>query len=161
MIIFNEIKTRNFRNIKYVTLENLRDLNILIGPNNCGKTNMLELINYFSKLNYGRAYGYLCPQCNHFAKINKLEGVSIYLNNSDFYLKKDPRKSKIEIRISLNKTSIEKLIPRVLAKQENAIKGASCTSVRDEIILESDYTSLHAKHLSPFIHSDILDEIKK
>jgi len=38
MIIFETIEIWNFRNIKHVKLEGLKDLNIFIGPNNCGKT---------------------------------------------------------------------------------------------------------------------------
>ena len=160
MIIFDEIEVKNFRNIKHTLLKNLKDLNIFIGPNNSGKTNILQLINSFSKLDCSQVYKYLCSTCNQFANARGLERVCIHLGERDFYLKGNPRELKLDVKILLNKNSIEKLIPGVLTKQENTIEEVGCAE-RDKIVLENDGASLFAKHLSPFIHGDILNEIKR
>jgi len=159
MIIFEEIKVENFRNIKRIRLQNLMDLNILLGPNNCGKTNLLQLIEHFSDLQCGSAYGYLCHKCNVFMKNKSLEGVTINLSENDFYLKNTSERLKISL--SLNKNSVEKFIPRVISIQENVLREASCCEIKDEIILKNEGMYLHSEHFSPFVHRDILQEIKK
>ncbi|MEM2146253.1 MAG: AAA family ATPase [Candidatus Jordarchaeaceae archaeon] len=88
-------------------------LNILIGPNNCGKTNLLKLLNLLSSLYTGRAYGYLCPHCNYSIKNKGIDGIGILLAKDDFYLKSDPNRLKIRVRILLNENSIEKFIPNI------------------------------------------------
>ncbi len=43
-IYINELKVNNFRGIKKLDLKNLRDVNIIVGDNNVGKTSLLESI---------------------------------------------------------------------------------------------------------------------
>ena len=163
MIIFNEIKIENFRNIKHTILRDLKDFNILIGPNNCGKTNILELINSFSNIKSEQYYKIYCSSCNKFKEKKKLEGLCITLKNEDFYLKKYSKGRKIKISILLNDETIKKLIPRVIEKRRDILKEAPCQEIKNEILLENEdeYPHLYSKHLSPFIHSDVLNEIKK
>ena len=40
--MFKEINIKNFRAFKSFKLEDLKKLNLIIGENNCGKTNLLE-----------------------------------------------------------------------------------------------------------------------
>ena len=47
-ITLKELKLRNFRNYKYQKLENLGQLNIILGPNAVGKTNIIEAISLLS-----------------------------------------------------------------------------------------------------------------
>lgn len=49
MIFLSKISLYNFRNIKKVTLDRLSDINIFIGPNNIGKTNILKSISVLSQ----------------------------------------------------------------------------------------------------------------
>ncbi len=157
MILIEEIKMDSFRNLKHVKIKNIRDLNILIGPNNCGKTNVLELINHFSMLNCRDGYKYHCEKC-HSAKA---EGVYLSIpNEDDIFLK---REKEVKISLSLNREAIEKLVPGVLNKQEKNSEQICCSDIKAEIALENeegDIFSLYAKHFSVFIHRDILEEIK-
>jgi len=50
MILLNNLYIQNYRNIKKSTITNFKDFNILIGPNNCGKTNTLKSIDYLNKI---------------------------------------------------------------------------------------------------------------
>lgn len=50
MIIVEKLKITNYRNLRNVNLDGLKDLNIFIGPSNCGKSNILSAINLLSKL---------------------------------------------------------------------------------------------------------------
>lgn len=44
MVILESLKIENYRNIRNAKLDGLKDLNIFIGPNNCGKSNILKTI---------------------------------------------------------------------------------------------------------------------
>ena len=163
MILIKEIEIKGFRNLKHVTLRDLKDLNILIGPNNCGKTNVLELIAYFSKLDWKSVYEYpFCQQCDKFRDNMKIVGVFLSIPRKDFYLRKNPREQKVRINILLNKEQIEDLVPKVLDKQEIILSQINCPKARNGIVLESDEScSLYAEHFSIFIHGDILEELTK
>jgi len=51
MIILEKMELKNFRNLKGInSFEGLKELNIFIGPNNCGKSNILRAINIISKV---------------------------------------------------------------------------------------------------------------
>lgn len=161
MKIIKDFKVENYRNVEHAKLENLKDLNIFIGPNNCGKTNFLEFISSFSNLRFGGAYGYSCPDCNKFGgEIS----ICLPLRDEDFYLRKSPREIRVNLKISLYSDTINELVPRVLKKQKEKLEKATCPNIGEEIEMENlgDHTShLYVKHLSPFIHEDIIDEIKK
>lgn len=165
MIIFKNIEVENFRNIKHIKLEDLKDLNILIGPNNCGKTNLLESISLISKLNYSGFYDYLCPLCQKFKEETKSIGISLSPNTSDFYLNDIKREMKISFL--LNEKEIDELLPTTLEKQRNKLKliqnnEAYCNSIKDEIIMKNreGSSTLYGEHFSPFIEEGIIEEIK-
>ena len=58
MIILESLKIENYRNIKNASLKGLKDLNIFIGPNNCGKTNILKTIELITRMDVSPNYGY-------------------------------------------------------------------------------------------------------
>lgn len=167
MIIFKDIEIKNYRNVK-AELTNLKDLNILIGPNNCGKTNILEFIFSLSKLGRGGGYDYLCTDCNRIVKEvresgGEIPGISISLSLDDFYLKKDYKKEKITLAILFDEGQIDKLVPGVLKKQKEMLNKTTtaCQHIKNDIIMESSNSGLYGKHLSPLIHEDIIDDIRK
>ena len=47
--MIQELRIQNFRSLRDVTL-NLQPVNLLIGPNNCGKTNVLKALKFFSEI---------------------------------------------------------------------------------------------------------------
>jgi len=160
MIIFREIDIKNYRNIKHAELKDLRDLNIIIGPNNCGKTNLLEFIWSFRNMASGRAYSYLCQECKKFEESNNdIECLYLPLVSDDFYLK-EPNRTKIIVSISLDEQQIDQLIPRVLKKQKEKLNNAPCRKISNNIVMESESQGLLAKHFSIFIHDDIIGELK-
>lgn len=152
---------KNYRNIKHAKLKDLKDLNILIGPNNCGKTNILNLIDSLRKLGTGN-YPYLCDNCNILIANVSFRGISLNLNDNDFYLK-DSNKFNIILKILLNREVIEKLVPRVLNEQENLLEKVNikCHDIEDTIFMENKGNTLFGKHFSPFIHDHIIEELKR
>ncbi|MCK4734195.1 MAG: AAA family ATPase, partial [Methanophagales archaeon] len=161
MMIFRDIEIKNYRNIKHAELKDLKDLNIVIGPNNCGKTNLLEFIQSLGKLELGGCE-YLCPECEDFRKSDSdVMCLSLTLGYNDFYLK--DRGTQMMVELSLDEEQINQLVPRVLKKQKEKLKNASCGQSSNHIIMEKphDAYGLNAEHFSIFIHRDIIDEIKR
>jgi len=139
----------------------MRDLNILIGPNNCGKTNILELLSLFSKIHCGEVYPYLCEECNKFRE--KISGITLSLQPEDFRLRRDPTKTKVSVKFSLNHDAINKLFPGILRKQKEKLKEVSCKNVKAQIemeTMETDY-NLYGKHISPFIDKNIIEKLNR
>lgn len=165
MILIKQLGLKRFRNLKNAELNGLRDLNILIGPNNCGKTNTLEALQLISQLAHGPGYNYLCQDCLRSGTESQrtheggVEGVYVTLATRDYYLKKLPRNEEVELSLLLDRQSVEKLVPRVLDKQESF--KIACSKAEDKITLRNRDTGLFAVHFSPFLHRDILDEIKR
>lgn len=169
MIIFETIELKWFRNIKHIKLTGLRDLNILIGPNNCGKTNFLEFISHcFNRLELTKHHRYLCDKCENLKANTDIEVCRLYLTTEDFYLNDLNR--GMEVALLLNEESVNRLVPGVLEKQREKLKSrlplpnTSCESIKDEIIIKQLGTGsyeLLAVHCSPFIHRDIIEEIKR
>jgi len=91
-----------------------------------------------------------------------VQGITIVLNPEDFYLK-NPKKNKIDFSILFSKEEIEKLAPNLLAKQEKFLRESSLDQsfVKQEITMINIDTLLRGKYFSPFIHSDIIEEIKR
>ena len=160
MKIFREIEIRNYRNIKHAELKHLRDLNIIIGPNNCGKTNIFELIRSLEGLICGSGIHYFCQECKNFEENDTdIESLYLPLRDDNFYLK--DIENKISLSILFDEGGINQIVPRVLKKQKEKLKNTLCRQISDNIIMESSYTDLHVKHFSIFIHKDIIDEIKR
>ncbi len=51
--LIDDLKIEAFRGIKNLHLEKCGRINILVGPNNCGKTSVLEAINLYTHCNKG------------------------------------------------------------------------------------------------------------
>ncbi|MEM3786941.1 MAG: AAA family ATPase [Nitrososphaeria archaeon] len=117
-------------------------------------------------MNCGRAYGYLCKECQKFKEsVPDIQGISLSFNTEDFYLK-GPEKG-MRVSFLLNEEEINRLVPGVLHKQREKLKlkqnsEAFCSSVKDELVMENEKTgtTLFGKHLSPFVHQDIIEKVK-
>jgi hypothetical protein len=161
VILIEEIELNKFRNLGRIILSNLKDLNILIGPNNCGKTNILRFVDRLASIYEGGIYDYLCPDCNKHKSGIGGTGIRLELNPDDYYLKAYPKDDEIEVRLVLNKDSVERLVPKILAKQRKLLPEDGCKDIKDDIVLKNRGNALYALHWSPLIHPDILEEIKR
>jgi len=160
MIIFDRIDVKKFRNVKKATLDNLKDLNILIGPNNCGKTSILEFLDFLSGVTCTIGYAYNCPKCERLRSQSRSHGIQRSLDPKDSYMKATPRNGDVEVRFLLNREVVDRLVPRMYDKQAAYVKTADCPETRDEIVLTNTDHTLSGMHFSPFIHPDILNEVK-
>jgi len=85
MIILSNIQIFNFKNIKNTSLNDLKDINIIIGPNNCGKTNVLEAIKRlktFKSIPYSHS---TCKYCDLIRGQNLLPQYICIKNDRDAF----------------------------------------------------------------------------
>ncbi|EIA21765.1 DNA replication and repair protein recF [Candidatus Arthromitus sp. SFB-3] len=100
---FNDIRLKNFRNYKNISINLHKDLNILIGNNGEGKTNILESIYFLSLLkshrtiklndliNFKEEYTEIFTNITNdndkkivtYLKFDKLKGKNVSINNLD------------------------------------------------------------------------------
>ena len=161
MIILENIEIKNFRNIKHSSLRGLKDLNIIVGPNNSGKTNVLVLIDLLRGLTVGSAYKFLCDTCNKFKEAKGEFGSLFFpVKSTDFYRKQ--QQNEIVVKLTFSEEGIEELIPGILDKMRALLRENPCNSAEDAITLRSvgPEGRLIAEHASPFIHEDIINEFR-
>jgi len=84
MIVLKELEIENYRNIRYARLEKLNDLNIFIGPNNCGKTNILNSINILGNLERGN-FSYIDRESDEISRIFHIPGIRYLHSKKDIY----------------------------------------------------------------------------
>lgn len=63
MIVLSDFEVNHFKNIRHAHLRNLNHINILIGSNNCGKTNMLAAIGKLTSIDPNSQSKPTCPTC--------------------------------------------------------------------------------------------------
>lgn len=159
------MEVRNYKVIRKAALKELADLNIVIGPNNCGKTSLLEVISKLSEMTYGGAYNYLCSDCNKVATNHEeFVGFSIPLGDRErFAGKREPR-----IAFELNKQEIDRLIPTIIPKLERILTNPSasfspCKTARlnlEKLVFAVSGIRFVGEHVSLFAHVDILEWLK-
>ena len=102
MKIIENLYIQNYRNIKEISLTSFKDLNIVIGPNNCGKTSILECINCLKKIEGSSASvdceDNLCSKIqycynhSHYSDYDELgfdiNNISCTMQENDQYLRK-------------------------------------------------------------------------
>jgi AAA15 family ATPase/GTPase len=91
MIIIEKLEINNFKNIEKFEGE-IGDLNILIGPNNTGKSNVLNVINRLSNMECEQSRGFSCDYCNKIkGNIPKdiFGGINFKITESDRHRKID------------------------------------------------------------------------
>lgn len=156
--IITGIRVENYRQLRSAKLEGLADLNIFIGPNNCGKTSVLLAIEILSRIDVG-AYPFSCKTCAQLPA-EKLELTNAFapVPREDHYLREAP----VTLSYSLNETIIDELVPGIPKRLRESLRSAvpghdfSTITFRGPIGLGTVM-----EHASIFSHRYILDEIKR
>jgi len=177
MIIIKSLALKNYKNIKEENLDNFKDLNILIGPNNCGKSNLLKAIDLLKSLVIDKS-NYTCEHCRKESgfireRLNDYVNVKIPLHIKDSYLEK----GRTELYLTFDNDGIEKIVPDVLNKYVNFFKNRYTKPIRvDGIDLSShicenvEKLSLKARfseeglfgnHISMYSNKNIINRLKK
>lgn len=113
-----KIEIRNFKSIKYCAI-NLSEINLLIGENGCGKTNVLNAIKFFmqnldsdDEINEcGQIFDINNPYCNCFK-------ITIFFNLKKFKKIASDRLIKISLGLDYNFKSYYKQIFKLASKGE-------------------------------------------
>ena len=100
MKIIENLYIQNYKNIKEISLTSFKDLNIIIGPNNCGKTSILESINCLKKIEGSSGTSIDCEKnlCSkiqytynhsHYSEMGfEINNISCIMQENDQYLRK-------------------------------------------------------------------------
>jgi energy-coupling factor transporter ATP-binding protein EcfA2 len=95
MKMLERLEIENYRNLKKFSLDNLGDLNILVGPNNSGKTGILQGIEKVLKtIDMG------IPKCETCRRKDKSGGISIKFEASDYYFFKQESQIKVKLKFA-------------------------------------------------------------
>lgn len=167
MRFIKRLEVDNYRIVKHTELVDLRDFNIIIGPNNCGKTSLLNAINLLSNVSLEATPPYTCKICATAAdNIGNIPNMLGSVKERDKYL----TTGKVKATFGYEKSGIESLVPE-LSKRQNDIStsstldGTTKTHLREEfkkeqiVMKEKGNRGLRAEHISPVIWSEVKSAI--
>lgn len=154
-------------NLKHASLKDLGDFNIIIGPNNCGKTSLLKAINRLREMKVGR-YGpaYSCKVCDEaFGILINLNSLSISIEEKEKHL----GTTKVQFNFGFDKSEIAKIIPSFLTIKKIIGNASINQDIKNHLIEEFDKEQLVIKenvdrklvveHCSAFILKDLKNEL--
>ena len=121
MRFIKNIEVSNYLNTKHAKLEGFKDINIIIGPNNCGKTSLLRAIHLLSRISIGRySPAFDCAICTEaFNRSDGMNSVSFPLPERESYLTKPTAK----FVYGFDETTIEKVMPEVSRGKDVVLKS--------------------------------------
>lgn len=140
-------------------LKGLKDVNILIGPNNCGKSTILEVINLLRDFTVHSHDYSECSICNSI-RSNYPEaragGVICKFPPDAKYL----RRRKVKITFTFNKEPLEADLPSNALKRVRRLFAAHPDHLSAKLVLtEESRGTLHDAHIFPFALGDIQKEL--
>lgn len=166
------LQLNNYRRLKSANLKNLKDLNVIIGPNNCGKTTLLQAINILSRTTQKEgSIDFACNTCKAFANSNpSINAISCSIEDSEKYL----RRNKVSISFEYSEDEIIAVLPDFLEQKKNFLKNvntpASMSPSGAKLHLEQEFNKkmlclkeiktnlLMAEHLCSLITGEIKTE---
>ena len=172
MRFITHLEVENYLILKNARLTDLKDLNIIIGPNNCGKTSILKAIAWLGTLKLGRFNpGYTCNICkNVYSKLTDVNSLTAQVEVRDKYLET----GKVKVTFGYGQEDVDKLLPEF----SNRRKSISTSSAFDDgvkshlaeefenenlTMIEAHDRNMVPQHVSPMILPDfktaLLDRI--
>ena len=162
------IELNNYLNLKHAKMKDLKDLNIIIGPNNCGKTSLLRAVNLLSKIGFGRLDPFFgCSFCGSAFKRDKnMQSIKGSIEVREKYL----TKAKFSAVFGYNKDEIEKVLPKFAERQKDTLTTvgkATATGVHLAKQFEKEHLEMKeqtgrelvAEHASPIIWNEVITKI--
>ena len=156
MILLQALELHRYKAVKHAKLAGMCDLNIFVGPNNCGKTSILVALNLLAELL--ATYGYKCQTCQQLVSQAQVNAVGCNIPSADRYLHQEGEQT--EICFSFNEEEIEKLTPSTLSKVRSAMTTAPPGHCEDELRMKGEAT-IFSEHISPFAHRDIIELLNR
>jgi AAA15 family ATPase/GTPase len=135
MHLLQEIEINNFLNLKHARLESLKDLNVIIGPNNCGKTSVLRGINLLQRISFGRwGESFDCAICKSvYDSTDSLLSLSAKIDERERFL----NRHNPQITFTFDVEEIERTLPHLIKERDKILDSVFSlpdeTRFRDEI----------------------------
>ena len=134
--LISKINIRSYRGIESLELNDLRQINILTGDNNSGKTSVLEVISIFGQPDMFRSWFDVRRE------ERTIDGISFYESMNDFFNVNRSEK-KVDYVIETETDNIEvKMIAadseKLLSKKDNYYKLGYAVSTEEEMDLEEE-----------------------
>lgn len=162
------IELQNFLNIKSARLNGLRDLNIIIGPNNCGKTSLLKAVNLLSRTDFARVAPAFssCEICKKlFDTVKDFQNARCSISVREKYL----AKRKVRVVFGYCTSEIERIIPELSERQSNLLASSPQETkfkdhlgkefAKERLVMKEQEGGFSAEHLSPIIWNKAKAEI--
>jgi len=160
MKLLNRIEIRDIKSNPKADLDNLKDFNVIIGPNNCGKTNILKTI--LSVCDTGEGGKLLCQQCDKIRSHGGIHTRNLRFDKADIYLGGKDTQRKPYLRISFN----ENVASQIYKESFNSFHQINMDAVQNpDVHLSGDLTftgtppHLKQEHLSPFNFNNGFDKL--
>jgi len=159
MILINRIEIRNIKCNPKATLDDLLDFNIIIGPNNCGKTSILETISSLS--DFSPNIRLSCDQCEKIRARSSLDTRKLPFDYEDIYLRGKNKQRKPYLRISFN----ENVCSEIYTESFDGFSQINMDHLQDPSkhlfgdLIFTGNTELIQEHLSPFNFSNGFDKL--
>jgi len=167
MHLLKSIELENYLNIKHAKLEDFKDLNVIIGPNNCGKTSLLRAVNLLSRIDFERfAAAYTCKICQQmFDKYGDIQKASCSIAEREKYL----TRTRARVIFGYDRSEFERLLPEIFKRQKNILSSLVepvfidhlDTETRKEQLAmkEQKNNTLVSEHYSPIIWNEVKEKI--
>ena len=159
MRAIRRIVAENYR-MKHIKLNELQDLNILIGPNNCGKSSVLEIVGLLNSISI-IDIAPRCPTCREmiskYGSSTHTHSLTCNFSSGAKYL----RKGKIRISFELAKEDLKRDLPENLETVEKTF-AANPDHIEPIINLaEVSDNRLQSDHIFPYNLEAIKEKLTK
>ena len=168
MRFIKDVHLHNYLNIKHAKLEGLKDLNIIIGPNNCGKTSLLRAVDLLSRIEFSRTSpSYGCPICeNVFQQDSNVHSARGSITVREKYLEK----ARVRAVFRYYRTEIEEIMPELSERQNKILTNATFDAKTKDhlkkefgkerlVMQEQKGGGLLSEHCSPIIWDRVKERI--
>lgn len=121
MRLLKEIEFSSYRALKHARLKDLGDFNVIIGPNNCGKTSILNAIALLGRIGIVAGTSFLCPSCN--------EAYNALGNTQNITASHDPREEyllipQIKLTFAFNMDQVARICSDIAEKGKKILETA-------------------------------------
>lgn len=109
-------------NLKKIGLKGLKDFNIIIGPNNCGKTSILKGIALLQRIHFDRVDNLSCSDCKDaFSKDGHILSLECELGAREGYL----GETKASMFFGHNANAVKEFLPKIAERRDRILNSAT------------------------------------
>jgi predicted ATP-dependent endonuclease of OLD family len=135
MHLLQKIEINNYLNLKSAQLDDLMDLNVIIGPNNCGKTSTLRAIDLLRRINFGKLGNPLdCEKCESvYRNADRILALDGEIGARERFMDKHDAK----IVFTFNVGEIERTLPYLTNERDEIMDDVLANPDESQILNET------------------------